>query len=177
MNLIDLLVRDHETVSLLFRCVEWADRADHGARRDIVEQIHDELEDHAGIVEQVFYPAVARREAEDPVAGEQLLQAHQEHRLIRNLLEELAEMELDGHGYDATVKLLKDMVQRHVAWEEGALLPRARQLLAPEELERMGEELEAERTPLRTEGMAVSSPDAVAPPPDDEPRQDRRREL
>lgn len=159
MNVIDLLVRDHETVALLFRSFEEADQQDHDTRRDIVEQLHDELEDHAGVEEQVFYPAVERRAAEDPPSGEQVHDAHEEHRLIRELLSEIAEMEPQDHGYDAKLHQLKDMVEHHVAEEEGRMLPRARRLLGAEELEEMGAEIEAERAQSRTERMVVASPD------------------
>lgn len=167
MNVIDLLVRDHETVALLFRSFEEADGQDHDTRRDIVEQIHDELEEHAGVEEQVFYPAVERRAAEDPGSGEQVDEAHEEHRLIRDLLTEIAEMQPQDDGYDAKVHVLKDMVQHHVQEEEGRMLPRARHLLGAEELEQMGADIEAERAQIRTERMAVASPDAVIPAPDD----------
>lgn len=171
MNVIDLLVRDHETVSLLFRSFEEAGRTDHELRRDIVEQIHDELEDHAGIEEQIFYPELARRE-QSAHEGESVREAEEEHRLIRNLLSELAEMQPDEEDYDAKVKVLKDMVEHHVRREESRTLPRARQLLGEDELETMGAEVEAERAQIRTERMAMASPDAVVPPPDDGPPSD-----
>jgi len=65
--------------------------------------------------------------------------------------------------------VLNDIVRHHVGEEEGSLLPRARRLLPADELERMGEKIEAVRAEQRTQRMAVASPDAVVPPPDDGP--------
>ncbi len=172
MNLIDLLVRDHEMVATLFRAYFEADPADDETRRDLVDQLHDELEDHAGAEEQLFYPEVERHAGEDREAGERVHEAHEEHRLIRNLLGELTEMQPSEEAYDAKVKVLKEMVQHHVAEEETRMLPRARDLLPAARLSEMGAQVEAERAQQRTERMAVASPDAVVPPPDDGPPSD-----
>ncbi len=172
MNVIDLLVRDHATVAALFQAFFEADPADDETRRDIVEQIDDELEDHAGAEEQLFCPEVERHAAEDAPAGELVRESHEEHQVIRSLLAELAEMQPTEEAYDAKVKVLNDMVQHHVREEESALLPRARRLLTGETLEELGGRIEADRAEQRTQRMAVASPDAVVPPPDDGPPSD-----
>ncbi len=172
MNVIDLLVRDHRTVASLFQAFLEADRGDDETRRDIVGQIHDELEDHAGVEEQLFYPEVERHAGRDRESSELVHEAHEEHRLIRNLLGELTEMQPSEEAYDAKVKVLKEMVQHHVAEEETRMLPRARDLLPAARLSEMGAQVEAERAQQRTERLATAPPDEVVPPPDDGPPSD-----
>ena len=122
--------------------------------------------------ERLFYPEVARQADADDDSGFDVRESAEEHRLMRELLSELAELDPQDQSYDAKVKVLKDIVEHHVQEEEERVLPRARRLLRPERLDEMGDEVEAQRVEQRTERMAVASPDAVVPPPDDGPPSD-----
>ncbi len=172
MNLIDLLVRDHENVLGFFEQFESLDKRDVDGRRELVGRIYEEMEDHAGVEEQIFHPAVAARTRPDEDAGEAVKEALEEHRLIRQLLDEVSAVQPSDPEYDAKLKVAKDMVRQHVEELEGQILPRARRLMGSDELDAMGTKVEAERTELRTEAIATAPPETDVLPPDEGPPSD-----
>lgn len=172
MNIVDLLIRDHAKVLALFDAFDSLGADEAKARRELLERIHDELEAHAGAEEQHFYPMLEAKAPELTASPGGVGEAREEHRLIRDLLSELAGMAPDEDGYAAKFRVARDMVRHHVQDEERSLLPRARGLVAAEELDRMGDEIESHRTEVRTAQMAVAAPDAAVPPPDDGPPSD-----
>jgi hemerythrin superfamily protein len=171
MNVIDLLVRDHENVSELFRACEELDRNDPGARRAVLERLHLALEQHAAAEEQLFYPALRARVGGDEEGEDSVDEAREEHRVVRELLSELVELEPSEQTYDAKLKVLKDMVEHHVGEEESLLLPLARDLMPQSELEQIGAQVEGLRLEMRTRGLAAgpanAGPDARPQPLDD----------
>jgi hemerythrin superfamily protein len=152
MNAIELLKADHETVSGLFRTFESAKKSG-GEKRQIVDRICRELDAHARVEEELFYPAVEKRAQEDEKAEQSVLEAHEEHALVKTLVHELRG---GGSGGDdgrleAKVKVLKDLVDHHVEEEESTLMPRARKLLSGEELDELGERVQARKQELAAE--------------------------
>jgi hypothetical protein len=86
----------------------------------IAEDVLGELDVHAQLEEQVFYPAVADQGDE----GARLAQGSlEEHQILRQLIQELRDMGPQVHGFDAKFKVLVHNVEDHVADEEAALLP------------------------------------------------------
>jgi hemerythrin superfamily protein len=65
MNVIDLLKSDHDKVEGLLDSYESAKRSDSGEKQKLVEQICQELDVHAEVEEELFYPAVDRSAQED----------------------------------------------------------------------------------------------------------------
>jgi hemerythrin superfamily protein len=150
MNVIDLLKKDHETVSALFKDYEAAKEAEsENEKRSIVERVLRELTAHAEVEEELFYPAVEERAEEDEKADRGLKEAHEEHRLVKLLVSELGRMRAGDGQFDAKVKVLKDVVEHHVEEEEGELMPRARKLLSSEKLEELGGQVEQRKEELR----------------------------
>ena len=60
MNAIELLKADHARVKALFRQCEGAE-AQPAQQRELAEQIFTELEVHATLEEELFYPALRGR--------------------------------------------------------------------------------------------------------------------
>jgi hemerythrin superfamily protein len=156
MDAIDLLKEDHDKVEKLFKSFESARRSEEqGTRRDIARQICLELTVHATLEEELFYPTVDERAAssEDEEAGEKVDEADEEHRLVKMLVAEIFEMDEGDDHFDAKVKVLKDVVEHHVEEEEGQLMPRARKLLASEELQGLAAQMAARKKELMKGGM------------------------
>ena len=150
MNVIDLLKSDHETVNGLFKSFESAKKSDSEGEKDqIVESICRELDVHAAVEEEVFYPAVEKRAQEDEKAESSVKESYEEHALVKTLVAELKAGAARGDGeFDTKVKVLKDLVQHHVKEEEGTLMPRARRLLSGEELDELGTQAESRKQEL-----------------------------
>ena len=147
MNAISLLKQDHRTVEGLFKQFEaLGDRAATQKRR-IVDQIIRELAIHASIEETIFYPAVraaakfAQKQHEEE-ADDQILEALEEHHIVKWTLNELDGMDPEAERFLAKVTVLMESVRHHVEEEEEELFPTVSMLFAEEELEMMGEEME-----------------------------------
>lgn len=148
MNAIRLLKKDHKTVKALLE--ELAARGNAAAERRtaLLEKISLELEIHAAIEEEIFYPAfrAAAREEED----EQLFfEALEEHRAVKQLvLPDLQQTDPGSEQFAARAKVLKELVLHHAREEEREMFKRAQKLMGEDELERVGELLEARKHEL-----------------------------
>lgn len=165
MNVIDLLMRDHERVRELFESYASLPEEDGPARRRLVERLHQELEDHAGVEEQLFYPEVDARAGEDLESAAIVRGAYEEHRTMKSLLADIADLEPDDETFGTKLKALQAVVEEHVQEEESTLLPQAKRLLTPGELERLGDEVQQQRAEQRTERLATAGQADDVPPP------------
>jgi iron-sulfur cluster repair protein YtfE (RIC family) len=130
MDIYTLLKQQHEEVSKLFeKCEETTDRAIK-TRQNLFQQIRQKLEMHTRIEEELFYP---RLEAADETRS-LILEAYEEHGLVKQLLVELEGMEPD-ELWAAKLKVLKENVEHHVEEEQDELFPKAKKVLDAEEAE------------------------------------------
>jgi hemerythrin superfamily protein len=111
MDAIALLKSDHRTVEELFEEFESAKGAK--AKEKIANQICMELIVHSQIEEEIFYPAV-----KDAVDEEIYTEAHVEHDGAKMLIAEILSGDPDDEFYDASVKVLSEMIKHHVKEEE-----------------------------------------------------------
>jgi hemerythrin superfamily protein len=139
MDAVSLIEQDHRHVEDLFTQFETAGRQAYKTKDDLVLQITSELQAHATIEEEVFYPAVAAMAAEE---GKELVQeAVEEHQQVKQLLAELGQMTAEDDGFDDKVQMLIDNVRHHVEEEESEMLPQARQVLGEDRLRQLGERM------------------------------------
>ena len=146
MDAFELLKTDHEKVSQLFKEIE---SASGQAKGRLFKRLKGELDVHAHIEEKVLYPALENTED----AREITLEAYEEHKVVKDLLAELAKGGPLNDEWDAKLTVLKENVEHHVEEEEGELFSKARKALSDEELDRIGAELEAEKA--RAQGATV----------------------
>jgi hemerythrin superfamily protein len=157
MDAIALLKADHKTVETLFRKFEQAGRNARKLKRKLVDQMVRELAVHAVIEEQVFYPAV-RSKAD--AFEDDILEALEEHHVVKWLLKELEDLAPEAERFDAKVKVLMENVRTHVAEEERELFPRVRKAFSPSELRDMAEALMLSKraSPTRPHPRAPDTP-------------------
>lgn len=139
MNAFTLLKTDHERVAgILASIEETTERAVKG-RDELFTRLKQELDLHAKIEEEIFYPAL--EEAEE--TREVTLEAYEEHRLVKRMLAELEAEPKDTEEWTAKFTVLKENVEHHVEEEEGEMFKKARRVLSEEELEELGTRLQA----------------------------------
>ena len=159
MDAITLLKNDHKTVEKLFKSFEKAGDGAKVRKRQIVDQIIEELAIHAAIEERHFYPAVRARveEAEDTV-----LEGLEEHHIVKWTLSELDGMNGDEERFDAKVTVLIESVRHHVEEEEGEMFPKVREAIGRKELQELGETMEKARktVPTKPRPQAPDEPPA-----------------
>jgi len=150
-----VLRRDHQLVEQLFRRFERARGAPE--RRRLATRIVRELSVHAAIEEELFYPALRHRANG---AGDRVLLALEEHHLAKLALAEIGGLDAADERFAAKVEVLAENVRHHVHDEERELFALARRTLSPEELRRLGEELQRRRetAPTRPHPSAPDEP-------------------
>jgi hemerythrin-like domain-containing protein len=151
MDAFSLLKADHEKVAELFEQLE---SASGKAKLGVFDQIRTELELHAHIEEKLFYPAL-----EKPSETKDLtLEAYEEHKQVKTLLRELGRARTANDEWEAKAKVLKENVEHHVEEEENELFPKASSVLSDEQIEEIGERMEAEKgRKQRGQGSRISA--------------------
>jgi hemerythrin superfamily protein len=139
MDAVTLLRNDHKTVEGLFKKFEKAGPNAHKTKQDLVEKIVQELSIHAAIEEQVLYPA-ARESVPD--ATDEVLEALEEHHIVKWVLSELDGMDPTDERFTAKVTVLIENVRHHVDEEEHELFPELRKAMKRKELEELAQALE-----------------------------------
>jgi hypothetical protein len=138
MNAFNLLKTDHEKVAgILASIEETTERAVKG-REELFTRLKEELDLHAKIEEEIFYPAL--EDAEE--TREITLEAYEEHRLVKQLLAELESEPKDTEEWTAKFTVLKENIEHHVEEEEGEMFKKARRVLSEEEAETLGNQLQ-----------------------------------
>jgi hemerythrin superfamily protein len=143
-----LLKEDHQKVKKLFAQFEKLEASRETDKGWMFDQIRKELTVHAQIEEEIFYPAVER--AEDEEADDLVREAHEEHRIVKTLLEELSALRPADSRFDAKMKVLKENVLHHAEEEQDEIFPVFDQL-EREERERISELLQARKRELTGE--------------------------
>jgi hemerythrin superfamily protein len=131
MDAIALLKADHRKVEDLFTLFEDAGPRANKTKRKLVDAIIAELSVHAAIEEQVFYPAVR---GAIPDLEDDILEAIEEHHIVKWTLSELEDLAPAEKNFDAKVTVLTENVRHHVKEEERELFPKLRKAMTRKEL-------------------------------------------
>ena len=137
MKATDLLKKQHKEVKALFKKVESTENARE--RRRLMNEIATALEGHTTIEEEMFYPAV--RGLETQKAEEMVLEAYEEHHVVKLVLAELPQVDPEDERFEAKMTVLSELVEHHADEEEKEMFKVA-QKLGKEELEALGEQME-----------------------------------
>jgi hemerythrin superfamily protein len=135
---IAFLKADHRQVDSLFKSFEKAGERAYRTKRKLVDGMIVELSKHAALEEQFFYPAVRRSV---PEAGTDVLEAMEEHHIVKWILSELLHLDAEDERFDPKVTVLMESVRHHVREEETELFPEVRANMARRELLELGEKL------------------------------------
>jgi hemerythrin-like domain-containing protein len=144
VNAIAMLKEDHQRVKDLFAQYEAANNAE--AKRRVAEEAFVELETHAQLEENIFYPSVNEETEEGP---ELVKESLHEHATVKQLIQELRQMGPQSQEFDAKFRELMRNVEHHVEEEEAEMFPLAEEELA-EDLDEMGTEMQELKQELMT---------------------------
>jgi len=157
MDVIELIKKDHDKVEELFARYNGGGgltglvKRVTGAvsprtKRSAVEAICRELDIHARVEEEIFYP---RLEATgDPNLKWMVNESLGEHATVKEHVAVLREGRLEGDELDNRVSALQSCVDHHVNEEESEMLPRVEQLIAAEERADLGKRVQARKRAL-----------------------------
>ncbi len=150
MDAIELLKQDHEKVSGIFEKLEPTTERAVKTREELFTQLKQELDIHAQIEEQIFYPAIKDADETHDIT----LEAIEEHAVVKRLLSELEAESKETEEWGAKLTVLKENVEHHVEEEEGEMFPNARKVLGKERVEELGTRMEEAKKQLQTKAAA-----------------------
>jgi len=127
---LEMLASDHETVKLLFERCE--DTGPGIKRRLLAQEIFKNLELHATLEEEIFYPAVQQHLSYED--GAVVRDAYREHRQIKDLIRQLEAMDDHDAAFTRMLGNLRDEVLSHAEKEESQIFPLAGRSLPMNEI-------------------------------------------
>ena len=149
MDALALLKADHRAVEEKFTKFEALGPKAVKTKSAIARDVIKALSIHASIEEQYVYPAVRERLT---AHTSDVLEALEEHHIVKWTLSELLEMEASDERFDAKFTVLMENVRHHVKEEEKSLFPAMRKGFTRNELIELGEVL------AKGKGSAPSRP-------------------
>ncbi len=142
MKATELLKADHAAVSRLLTELVDTPVSNGERRQQLLDKIAEELEVHAQIEEEIFYPAVRK-------VSSHIQEAEKEHQEVKKCVGDTDGRDPSSAEFASKVAELKRLVLHHVSEEEGPVFLDA-QKLGMTELDRLGHELEERKKTLMT---------------------------
>jgi hemerythrin-like domain-containing protein len=119
--ILQMLMDDHKRARKAFRDFEKLDASEDTEQcQALAQRTCGELQVHATLEEELFYPAVRSVLKEADLVEE----AEVEHLAAKQLIEQLQTMTPEEAKFAATFKVLGEYVKHHVKEEEGEMFPR-----------------------------------------------------
>jgi hypothetical protein len=147
MNAITLLEDDHAKMRKLLDELEATTDRGLKIRAELFSTIKGELTIHEIMEEEIFYPELKAH----PKAKDIVLEGYQEHHVVDLVMKELEETPVDDESWGAKAKVMKENVEHHMEEEEGEMFKQARSVFDRDELEDLGERMEARRRTAKEE--------------------------
>ncbi|MGW2374280.1 MULTISPECIES: hemerythrin domain-containing protein [Kitasatospora] len=174
-DLLDQLTADHQAVLVHFSELSGLPSGDP-QRKELADQVTDQLVRHTRAEEQHLYPLARDRLTDGPAVVERELA---DHGAVEALLGELRPTRADGPSFDRLVARLAEEVTRHAAEEEHRLFPAVRAVTTEAELRLLA--ARARETKARSSGRPRHQPPTKRPadrlPPPERPLMERLREF
>jgi hemerythrin superfamily protein len=125
LDIYSLIKNDHQEVAGLFRRLKAAEGFSETSEQ-LFAQLREALELHAHAEERVLYSALQEAEGTQGLVEA----ARNDHKLIQELLDELAALRMDDEAWNEKLEVLEAHVEDHVEEEEGDICNVARQLFS-----------------------------------------------
>ena len=132
-----ILKKDHRMVSGLIMTLEMTPRINATVRKALFEQIHRSVLVHAQTEEEVLYPALR-----NVMLGEEekITEAYREHQIVKDLLNDMATMDVMSDAFDTKLGQVKNNIKHHVEEEEDEIFEIMTRM-SREKLEELGQRL------------------------------------
>jgi hypothetical protein len=141
-DVIDVLEQDHREVEAMFAELESlrgaATEEEKERRKAVTEQVTIELVRHSVAEEVLVYPKV-----EEKVSAEEAEHARKEHAEAEETLQRLEKLDADDPTFDDELATLMAEIRHHIEDEEGQMFAHMRQVIDADELQKLGERVEA----------------------------------
>jgi len=147
-NATQMIRQDHKKVEGLFKKFDQTQGSQ--AKRRLAENAMAELEVHAALEEEIFYPAV-KKEVDD---GSSMVQeAIEEHQTVKQLISKLKGMQEADEEFESQFSQLMENVQHHVEEEESEMLPKVEE--SQLDLNSLGQQMAQRKQQMQNSGRAT----------------------
>jgi len=137
-TLFEQLRQEHDSVRGLFEKMAKSGKKEVESRQQLFRQIEQELVVHMEGEERFLYTALEQHDE----SRERVLAGYEEHVVARTVIGAFTSLAVDDERWAPKLKVLRDLLLRHMAEEEGELFPRAEELLAREQLEGIADKMQ-----------------------------------
>ena len=141
MDALKMLEDDHETVKKILDDLESTTERGVKTREELYSRFKKEMQVHEVIEEEILYPALKEHKKAKEIA----LEGYEEHHVVDQIMAELDGLSYDDETWGAKFTVMKENIEHHIEEEEGEMFTKARQIFSKEELEEMGERMEARK--------------------------------
>src|ERR1044071_653157 len=145
-NAIELIKSDHRKVEQFYQSYQSVNGQTQ-QKRAIAQEICHDLEIHAKLEEEIFYPAVARTLVAN--GADLVKEAIKEHNEMKRAISQLQVSQFAGPDCDRVFQDMMSGVQHHVKEEETKMLPKAQQQLGAE-INRLGAQMQQRKQELQS---------------------------
>jgi hemerythrin-like domain-containing protein len=146
MDVIELLIADHNRVRGLISKYKDADEADTSEEAsELADKIIHELELHMTAEEDVFYESVKKRTGE---IKDDVDEGYEEHHVAKILIDEIDRLDSGSDSWVAKMTVLIESVEHHIDEEEEELFPSVRSSTEASRRETLGKALDEEKVSL-----------------------------
>ena len=145
MDALKLLEDDHTKVKKLMEDIEPTTERGVKTREELFTKLRAELEIHEAIEEEIFYPALK----EHPKAKDLVLEAYEEHNVVDMVMGEIDGVAYDDETWGAKLTVMKENVEHHIEEEESEMFKQAKQVFSKEELDQLGDRMQARKQSLQ----------------------------
>jgi hypothetical protein len=148
---LTLLKSDHDEVkSLMEKVAETTERAIK-TREETFAKIHQALQIHEAIEEEILYPALK----EHPDLKDLALEAYEEHHVVDEIMGEILQLPVDDETWIAKFTVMKENLEHHIEEEEGEMFPKARKAFDKDQLDDLGARMERRKAELERSTSAA----------------------
>jgi hemerythrin-like domain-containing protein len=136
---IVLLEADHRRFEELLKEGEKTTERAAKRRRELLDMLTRELNEHELKEEEVLYPALEPHAQAHAI----VLEGYEEHHVSDVITRELRDVTPDDERWAAKFKVLKESLEHHIQEEEGQMFRTARAVFSREELNELGARMKA----------------------------------
>ena len=145
MDAFEMLEEDHEKVKKMLD--ELDDTTERGVktREELFAKIKQEMLVHETLEEEILYPTLKEFDKTKEVS----LEGYEEHHVVNEIMAELEQTPVDDEKWAAKFSVMKENIEHHIEEEEDEMFKKARQVLDKEQIDALGERMEARKKELQ----------------------------
>jgi hypothetical protein len=146
MNALKLLKQDHDEVKSMLSDLESTTERAEKTRTEGLATLKAELEVHEAIEEEIFYPALK----DHPKTKDLALEGYEEHHVVDMVMAEIEGVEPSDETWMAKFTVMKENLEHHIEEEEGEMFDQAEKVFGDDELEDLGDRMQARKEELKS---------------------------